>query len=302
MAVADRWRWLGWVLGLAALALVGWQLWLHRDHVAQAWSGLDTWRLLAAMLLGLLAQFFFALAWCRLIRTGGSGPTLRMDLSRWLLTLAGKYLPGKIWQGVGRVAMYSGELPAQRVGAVYVREMLLSISVACTLGAVHGIAYASLLGPLAWGLLPAALALALLAHPALSLHLRACLPKRLHAAGADGAPSGRQLASAWLLQLAGYLCLGLALVLIADGVVETTPEIAAAIVSGLCLAGIAGIAALVVPAGLGVREAMLAAYLAQYMNLGEASLLALLARGWLTLAEAAAIGIGLALAAPRRAA
>ena len=61
----------------------------------------------------------------------------------------------------------------------------------------------------------------------------------------------------------------------------------------------AGIAAFFVPAGLGVREAMLAGYLVQYMNPGEAGLVALLARAWLTLAEGAGIGLGLALG-PRR--
>jgi hypothetical protein len=199
--------------------------------------------------------------------------------------------------------MYSGELPAPRVAAVYVREMLLSSSAACALAAVHGIAFDSILGPLAWVLLAAALALALLAHPALAHRLQAWLPQRLRTAAEAQAPTAvGRLAAAWAVQLAAYSCLGLALVLIAGGALDLDLELATAIVSGLCLGGIAGIAAFFVPAGLGVREAMLAGYLAQYMNLGEASLLALLARGWLTLAEAAAIGIGLALAPRRRSA
>jgi len=300
MAVARHWRWLGWLLAVAALALVAWQLWRYRDQVALAWSGMEAWRLVAAVALGIVAQLLFAMAWNRLLGPGRNRGALRSDVSRWLVTLGGKYLPGKIWQGVGRVAMYSGEVPASRVTAWYVREMLLSTSAACLLAASHGLLFESVLGPTPWGLLAASLGLALLAHPSLAHRVQRLLPARLRAAAAPDAPADAgRLAGTWLLQFAGYLTLGAALVIIAGGLVRTDAEIAWAIVSGLCLGGIAGIAAFFVPAGLGVREAMLAVYLSQYMNPGEASLLALLARGWLTVAEGVGIAIGLALATRR---
>lgn len=296
MAALNRWQWAGWLLGLSALALVGWQLWLHRDQVALAWSGMAAWRLFAAVTLGLVAQLLFALAWHVLIGPGGAGDTLHPNVSRWLVTLAGKYLPGKVWQGVGRVAMYGGEIPAPRVAAVYVREMLLSTSAACAAAASHGMFFPSLLGPASWALAAASVGLALVAHPALARRVQAWLPARLQAAAAPEAQASGRLLLAWSLQLLAYLTLGMALVLVAGGLVPVDVPLAWAITSALCLGGLAGIAAFFVPAGLGVREAMLAGYLAQYIDLGQASLIALLGRGWLTVTEALAIAAGLALA------
>ena len=297
MAPARPLRALGWVLGLLALALVSWQVWRHRDQVVLALSGLSAWRLVAALGIGLLAQLLFAAAWHVLLGQGAGLPPLRSNLSRWLVTLGGKYLPGKIWQGVGRVAMYGGELPASHVAATYVREMLLSTSAACAIGASHGLGHGAILGPASWGLAAAAVGLALLAHPRLAARLQRWLPARLRPATEARAPvaSGR-LVLGWGLQFAGYLALGAALVLMAGGMLALDARLAWAIVSALCLGGIAGIAAFFVPAGLGVREAMLAGYLAPYLGAGEAGLVALLARAWLTLADALAIAIGLALA------
>lgn len=302
MAAPRRLHALGWVLGLVALALVGGQVWRHRDQVVLALSGLSAWRLLAALGIGLLAQLLFAAAWHVLLGERAGRPPFRGNLSRWLVTLGGKYLPGKIWQGVGRVAMYGGELPAAHVAATYVREMLLSTSAACAVGASHGLAYGSFLGPASWGLAAAAVALALLAHPSLAARLQRWLPARLRPVTDGQAPAATgRLVLGWGLQLAGYLALGAALVLMAGGMLATDAALAWAIVSALCLGGIAGIAAFFVPAGLGVREAMLAGYLVQYLGAGEAGLLALVARAWLTLTEALAIAIGLALARKGRA-
>lgn len=298
--MSPRWRWFGWLLGLVALAAVAWQAWRYRDGLAIAWSGMASWRLLVALALGILAQVMFALAWHRLLDPARIEGTIRSHASRWLVTLGGKYLPGKIWQGVGRITMYSGQAPAWAVGSWYLREMLLSTSAACLLAACHGLFFDSVLGASAWALLGLSLGLALLAHPAVAGRAGRLLPARIRHAAVSMAPlPALRLASGWLLQLLAYLSLGLGLVIIAGGLVPIDLELSAAILSALCLGGLAGIAAFFVPAGLGVREAMLAGYLVQYMNPGEAGLVALLARAWLTLAEGAGIGLGLALG-PRR--
>lgn len=301
-ASGARLRRLGWALGVVALGLVCWQVWQHREQVDLAWRQLDPVRLAAALALGLGAQLLFALAWYRLIHAAAPTLALRSHLARWLLTLGGKYVPGKIWQGVGRVALYQGEIGAGAVAATYLREMLLSTSAACAVASLHGLLFGSILGLLAPGLAALSLALALLAQPRFAAAFMAWLPPRLRPAASTDRPiPAASLGLAWLLQLSAYLTLGLALALIADGVLPMDGERFAVVASGLCLAGIAGIAAFFVPAGLGVREAMLTWYLAQYMNVGEAGMIALLARGWLTLAEACAIGLGVALG-PRRSA
>jgi len=295
-----HWRRLGWTLGLLALGLVCWQMWQHREQVELAWRQLDPARLAAALALAIGAQLLFALAWYRLIH--GAEPTLslRTHMARWLLTLGGKYLPGKIWTGVGRVAFYQGEIGASVVAATFVREMLLSISVACAVASLHGLLFGSRLGLLAPGLAALSVVLALLSLPRVAAAFKPWLPARLRPATNTDRPEPiASLGLAWLLQLSAYITLGLALALIADGVLPLDIEGFVIIASGLCLAGVAGIAAIFVPAGLGVREAVLTWYLAQYMNVGEAGMIALIARGWMTLAEACAMGLGLALGARR---
>ena len=70
-------------------------------------------------------------------------------------------------------------------------------------------------------------------------------------------------------------------------------------IAGLCFAGLAGIAAFFVPAGIGVREAALAWYLAPVIGPAPAALLAVASRLWISTGEAVLVGGGL-LALRRR--
>ena len=56
----------------------------------------------------LLAAAYFAqcAAWHRIVRASGGTTSLTVDAVRWCLSLLGKYVPGKIWHGVGRVYLY----------------------------------------------------------------------------------------------------------------------------------------------------------------------------------------------------
>ncbi len=66
-----------------------------------------------------------------------------------------------------------------------------------------------------------------------------------------------------------------------------------AVVAGLCFAGLAGIAAFFVPAGIGVREAALVWYLAPVIGPGPAALLAVAARVWISVGEAGLVAAGM---------
>jgi hypothetical protein len=87
--------------------------------------------------------------------------------------------------------------------------------------------------------------------------------------------------------------LGLGFFALGRGLGWFGPAHAALAISALCFAGLAGIAAFFVPAGIGVREAALAWILAPAIGPGPALMLAVLARAWISLGEAALVVAGL---------
>lgn len=291
---ARRWRWIGGLLGIALLALVGWRLVQYRDQLVLDW-GMLSWPLLAAALAcACAAQLAFASAWHALLARGAAG-TWAHDAARWSVSLAGKYLPGKIFQAVLRLGAYRGSQGGTRIAPALLREMLLSVGAACTWVALH--LSLSSAGPrvLLWPMVAGALLLTLLALPIAARPLAWLLARLLPRRGDEHAAlAPAHLASAWLLQLAGYFLLGVAVWLLARAIAPAHAPGLLGAVGGLCFAGVAGVAAFVVPAGIGVREAALAWYLAAWLPAGPAALLAIAARLCLSLAEAIAIAIGLA--------
>ncbi|MCX7042936.1 MAG: hypothetical protein NT117_09740, partial [Gammaproteobacteria bacterium] len=101
------------------------------------------------------------------------------------------------------------------------------------------------------------------------------------------------MAVAWLMMVSGYVVLGLGLIALARGLGIGQVGMGWPMVAGLCFAGLAGIAAFFVPAGIGVREAALAWYLGPIIGPAPAALLAVAARIWISIGEAALIGGGL---------
>ena len=95
-------------------------------------------------------------------------------------------------------------------------------------------------------------------------------------------------------QMGGYVLLGLGIFALGRGLGWFQADEAPLAIAAFCFAGLAGVAALFVPAGIGVREAALAWFLAPALGAGPALMVAVLARAWISLGEAACIGAGLA--------
>ena len=292
---ASRWRALGGLFGLALLALVLWRLLQYRQQLAIDWRSLS-WPLLAgALACACAAQLVFASAWHGLVARGRADPWAP-DMARWSVSLAGKYLPGKVFQAALRLGAYHGLPDAARAAPAMLREMLLSLGAACAWVALH--LAVSTDGPrlLLWPALAAAIALTALAAPPLARLLARMVERLSGRRIGSGTPVGvKRLATAWCLQLLGYFLFGAATWLLARAVAPSQAPGLLACIGALCFGGLAGVAAFVVPAGIGVREAALAWYLSAWMSAGPAALLAIAARLCLSLAELAAIATGLLL-------
>lgn len=293
MAARTALRWIGALVGLTVFGLVVLQLHAHRQELASAWTQVGALPLLLSFLLFFLAQGLFALSWHRLLHAAGETGNFAGDAARWSVSLAGKYFPGKVWQALARFGLYHGAPRGSRVAPAFVRETLLSISAAMTIVAVQAGSGGGRAAALAWPFGLGAASLLLLALPFVARPVLAFtqhwLPWRLELP--DGAARGMPLA--WALQLLAYLLLGLGCFALGQGFGLLAPENMFPAVAGLCFAGLAGIAAFFVPAGLGVREAALAWFLAPWIGAAPALLLAVLARLWISLGEALMIAGGL---------
>lgn len=290
----------GWLLGLAALALVAQHAWTRRAQWLPLWQRLEAADIALALALCLAMQVAFGLAWHLFARGRWVPGQLYADQLRWGQSLPAKYLPGKIWQGVARSALYAGERRLALTFVLFVREQLLSLGISAAIAAIvapaalaprTGLAFqaALLMFALAvsvaavWRRLPAALA--------------ARLPAQL-AGWNEGLPSRAVLARVWLLQLLAYAAMCAAFAVLVSGFGLRIGWAASS--AALCLAGLAGVLAVLVPAGLGVREAGLFWCLAPLVGAGNAAMLALAWRLAITAGEALFAAASFALAGLRR--
>ena len=293
MRTSKALRWLGALLGAAIFGLVLHRLWGQWEEAAVAVTRMRWLPVLGAFGLYFLAQAVFAWSWHQLVHAEGESDTFGRDAARWCVSIAGKYLPGKVWHAAARIGLYRGSARSSRVAPAYLREMMLSLSAAMAwIGAanlpdsqVHpGFAWMFLLG--AAGLLLASTTTAV---RALLRLLRLALPWQLSVLDRGR----RTVFLAWGAQLLAYGLFGAGLFLLGSSVQPLPAASFVPVVACLCFGGIAGIAAFFVPAGLGVREAALAWFLAPWLGAAPALLLAVLARLWISLGEAVVIASGL---------
>lgn len=268
-------------IGLAALTAVALHAWRQRVDVLALWQHSNVMGVATAFLLCVAAQSMFGLAWHRLALGAGMPATLREDMQRWGLSLLAKYLPGKVWQGLARSALYGDTGNAGRIFGLFVREQMLSLgSAAMVVTLIAPPALSPAFQPvIQFAFAAGGIILVLLSGMG---HIPAWAPAVLHQWMLP--VRGWAVMQAWLLNLIAYglLCGGFAILAWSLGYDSVDlSELAA----GLCFSGLTGVTAFFIPAGLGVREAGLVWYLGPTMGSGNAAALALAARIWLTFGE-----------------
>lgn len=274
---------LGLMLGLAALGAIALHAWRQRQAIDVVWQRADATEMMLAVTLGLGGQLMFGMAWHRLARQSGGAATWRQDLQYWGLSLLAKYLPGKVWQGLARIALYGDAANSAAVLTLFMREQLLSLGVATLF--VAAVVPEGVPPPLraAAQLILGCIGILMLAAATLR-QLPRWVPVMFQRWSSLHAPDRVAIVHALLWNVAGYalLCAGFVLLARSLGLDDAGP---AQLSAGLCFGGLAGVAAFFVPAGLGVREAGMLWYLGPALGTGPAAMLAIAARGWLLLAE-----------------
>jgi glycosyltransferase 2 family protein len=242
--------------------------------------------LLAAASALLLASYFFSAAlWGRIVVDLGGPPIpLWVTIRLFMIANLGRYVPGKLWQIAGLAAMAKHQgIPAPTAVAAAVLGQGIALAAALTvgLGALLG-------GPEAyrqWGI-PAAVIMAvgigLAAVPAIFQRIVALW---FRVARTD-APA--ELTSIhglrWLvLYFVNWVAYALSFWLLLVSFGASAPLMPAA--SAFAAAYVLGYLFIMAPAGAGVREGFLIAFLTPHIGIASAGTIAVVARIWTTIVE-----------------
>jgi uncharacterized membrane protein YbhN (UPF0104 family) len=255
--------------------------------------------------LPLVLSFPFAVAylfgrgliWHLVVRRVIGPHSLRLNLLSWMSSLAGKYLPGKVFLLFGRVYFYRGHgAGAAQVSSAFLIEACCS-ALATIL--VFGLAVlwhpTTALGPLKPVMAAVALGLIVVTHPVV---LRSGINTALRLARQPALEfqlRWRDVVAWTLLMSVNWLVLGAGFYLVLRAVIDLPPGLYLFVTGAFAVAGIIGVLALFAPSGIGVREGVMTFVLGAVLPAAVAAIAAILARIWITLAEALCSGIALML-------
>ena len=295
---AAQWVFAALVLFFAFRALAGqWnQVGTRLLHIQFGWKQITLATLLILVTYALLIE-----GWRRILSAWDSHLAFRHAARIWFLSNLGKYVPGNIWS-LTAMSVMARERGLSGLAAAGSSILMQSVSLV-TGTAIVMVTSAKLLGePLLVGAAVSLLAVVLLTAPKF-------LP-RLAVWAAN--LSGREIvtpsipaASIWTAALASalsWLLYGLAFQLFVRGLLGSAPGEISSYIAAYSAAYILGFISPIAPAGLGVREITLAAFMTQLglANEADAALVAIAARLWLTVVELIPSGLYIAVGATRK--
>ncbi len=271
-----------YVLVVAVLLAVAVTLWRNWAAVSEQLERLSWGAVLTSFLVGLLPPVFTMLGWRVLLRDLGTDLELPPAASIFLVGQLGKYVPGSVWSVVAQTEMGARlRIPRRRMAVAGV--IMLGLSVLG--GAVVGLPAVPLL---------------LAGHEAVSpwwvvgavaLALVALWPPLLNRAVARGLrllrrePLEHELSGSAVVRCMGWIVAAWVVSGLAVWVLATTlaPDAASGSllyvsICGLALASVLGMLAVLLPAGIGLRDAVLGIGLASLMSPAAAAAVVVVAR------------------------
>ena len=284
------WRWIQWAGGLLVLLFVA-------RYLIRNWDTIRTepvqWRLapvliVASLMIVLLTYALLVESWRRMLQ--GFGPTLRwLEAARiWVLSSMGKYLPGKVWAIAGMALMAQRRgVPPWTASASAVLLQVVSIGTGALLVGATGIGSLEAHRPgsrVALFLIMGMSVAALLLVSWSPLATRLLRWTRLEVTG-RATPKPAAVAFGIAANLAAWILYGVALWLLARGVLPAADLPIAEAVGAFAGSYIAGLLFLLAPGGLGVREGVFMWMLQDRLGPANALALAAVSRLGMTLAD-----------------
>jgi uncharacterized membrane protein YbhN (UPF0104 family) len=274
------------LLVVAMVLAFGWALAGQWSEIVDALTDQQPAVLLAALVLALTGVFQSFLLWRGALATLGSRLPVRPAARLFFITQLGKYVPGAVWPVVAQMRLgREMGVPRQRMGLAFLLTLGLTTLVGLLLGlaALPALLRAEGRGVL-WGLLALPVLLALLVPSVVSSLIDRGL-RLLRRPGLDRPLAGRDVARGVLWALAFWLVYGGHVWLLAVGLGADPLEALPVAIGGFAIAFSLGPLLVVLPAGAGVREAVLVVLLSGVLTTPEATAVALTSRGILLLTD-----------------
>ncbi|WP_125774492.1 lysylphosphatidylglycerol synthase domain-containing protein [Antribacter gilvus] len=291
-----------WVFLAVAVGGAAWFVARSWHDLERAADELSVGTVLATTGLGLVYVWCTMLAWRVLLADLGSPLSLPAAFSVFGISQVGKYVPGGVWNVVAAAEIGSDHsVPRARSLAAMAVAVLVSVVSGSAVGALTvPFLAAGSLGQWSWVAWAAPVVVVALLPPVLNRLIGVAL--RIGRREPLEHPltwQGLGRATAW--SVAGWAVAGTQLWVLATGVgMQVSTRSFALAVGGWALAWVVGFLVVVVPAGAGVREAVLAIVLAAWLSPGAVTLTVLVSRVVLTAVDFAFAGVGLVLARRRR--
>jgi glycosyltransferase 2 family protein len=265
-------------------------------HIQFAWQWIG-----AATALVLVTYALLIEGWRRVLGAWDSHLPFTQAARIWFLSNLGKYVPGNIWSltAMGMMARQRGLSAIAAAGSSVIMQMVSLV----TGTAIVMVTSAKLIGqPILVGAAVLVLIAVLLSAPRFLPPLAAWVSTLF---GRDIAPPSVPATSIWTAALAStlsWLLYGLAFQFFVRGLLGAAPGEISSYVAVYTAAYILGFISPIAPAGLGVREFTLAAFMTQLglANEADAALVAIAARLWLTIVELVPSGLYIAAGAKRK--
>jgi glycosyltransferase 2 family protein len=278
LKISQRAKTLLYRIGLGlSLALFLYQMWLAMMALRSDPAPLRYGYLAALLCLDLATYVLLIAGWGIITRSLHLNLPARHMFDGYVLAFLPRYIPGSVWGYVSR-----GEWMQRTCGASYAQSTAASLMEISVQFGTAGLVVLAGLAPPHWRLAAVGLGIGALAVPWWLLQ-RYYLRRQRIAAG--------RLAVAWLLLFMLYALVwtvhGLALLAAMAAVGTAVPLTLPAAIFAFCASWLVGFAAVLVPAGIGVRELTLSALLQRMTAIppGDASLVAVITRLGIVAAE-----------------
>ena len=275
--------------GLLLVAMVvafGWALSGRWSEIVDRLGDQDPFVLLGSLALALAGVWMSFELWRGTLATLGSPVSRRPAARLFFLSQLGKYLPGSVWPVLAQMRM-GRELgiPRQRMGVAFLLTLGLSVLVGLLVGLV---ALPALLRAEGRGVLLGLLVLPVLLSLLVPAVLNGLLSRGLRLLRRPPLPTplaGRDITRAVLWTLAFWVVYGGHVWLLAVGLGADPLHALPVAIGGFAVAFSIGPLLVVLPAGAGVREAVIVVLLAGLLTTPEATAVALTSRGVLMLTD-----------------
>jgi hypothetical protein len=297
-----RQRWLDVVRVVVALlvtAAVAVAVWRNWGEVSSHLSDIPRGTLVAAFLLALAAPVFTLLGWRVLLADLGTRLPLPPSASVFFVGQLGKYLPGSVWSVVAQADLGSRlGVPRRRMGVVGLLSILLSVLTGAILGVPAVPALLARSEDFRWWWFLPALLLLLLLWPRLLNWGVALLLRVLRREPLEHRLTTPAIALTAMWFVLAWLGVGLSVLVLAHAVApeRSWGSLVVSSVCGFALASAIGMFSFVVPAGVGVRDGVLALLLGALMPFPAAIAVVVVSRFFSVVADVVVAASGWAWA------